>query len=217
MRKTSVMLAAVAMLAVSSMASAATMTPGTGMKGSWFIGPMGAISVPTGDLSDKDKLNSKLGFDIGGLVDYALTDQIGIGVDGAFNSMVNKDDSNVKFKTTSFGVHGNWFMPTGGNIMPYLGVGVGYYNRKIEGSSGSASVSLTSGSVGANGGVGVGIMATPSIGLAVDARYHFTPSTNFDVAGAEKINWSFMTFNAAVLFHIPMGGGAGASSSGGMK
>ena len=47
MRKYSVVLAAVAMLAVSSMASAMTMTPGTGMKGSWMIGPMGGRQMGT--------------------------------------------------------------------------------------------------------------------------------------------------------------------------
>ena len=207
MRRSSAVLAAIAVLCVSSMAYAKTMTPGEGVKGSWFIGPIGAVSQPLGDLSDKDKGNFGTGFDVGGLVDYMLTDQIGLGVDGAFNSSSNKDVSAFKAKTTNFGAHGEWFIPTGGKVMPYLGAGVGFYNRKLEFSSGGSNINVTNGSVGVNGGVGLGIPLAPNIGIGVDARYHWTPSTDFDNNFSEKVNWSYATFNAAILNRVPMGGG----------
>lgn len=221
MRKTSVVLAAVAMLAVSSMASAMTMTPGTGMKGSWMIGPMGGLNVPSGDLSKDFSDNGGdqgLGFNFGGLIDYMLTDAVAIGVDAAYNQTKNKDDIpgapgvELKAKTTNFGVHGEWFIPTGGGVLPYLGAGVGYYNRKLEASGGGVSTDVSKGGIGVNGGVGLGFKLTPSMGFGVDARYHWTQKDKFvDDPAAEDVNWSFMTFNAALLFHIPMGGGAGSS------
>ena len=51
----------------------------------------------------------------------------------------------LKAKTTNFGIHGNWFIPTGGKVLPYLGAGVGYYSRKpeIKVTSGGSSASFT--------------------------------------------------------------------------
>ncbi|HET7226881.1 MAG TPA: OmpW family outer membrane protein [Candidatus Eisenbacteria bacterium] len=207
MRKTSVVLVAVALLAVSSMAHAATMTPNAGMKGDWLIGPIGGLSIPSGDLSDASKGNFKLGYNIGGLIDYGMTENVGVGVDGAYHSMTNKDDSSVKAKTTNFGAHGNWYIPTGGKIMPYIGVGVGYYNRKIEGSSGGVSVSVSKGGLGVNGGVGVGFPVGNNLGIGVDGRYHWTTKDRFvDDPTAPKINWSFITVDAAILYRFSPGG-----------
>lgn len=207
MRKTSVVLVAVALLAVSSVVHAATMTPNAGMKGSWAIGPMGGLAVPSGDLSDKNKGNFKLGYDIGGLIDYGISENIGIGVDGSYSSMTNKDDSSIKAKTTAFGAHGEWFLPTGGKVMPYIGVGVGYYNRKVEGSSGGITASVSKGGLGVNGGVGVAFPVASNLGLGVDARYHWTTKDRFvDDPTAPKINWSFMTFNAVLMWRFTPSG-----------
>lgn len=213
MRKTSAVLAAVALLAVSSVAHSAEMTPNAGMKGMWFIGPMGGIAVPSGDLSDKSKGNFGSGYDIGGLVDYGVSNNLGIGIDGAYSSMKNKDDDNLKAKTTSFGGHANWFIPTGGKVLPYLGVGVGYYNRKVEGTSGGVTASVSKGGFGANGGVGVAFPFSKNLGIGIDGRYHWTTEDRFvDDPTAPKVKWSFMTFN--VVLGWSFSPGAKSSSSG---
>lgn len=231
MRKTSVLVTAVAMLAVASMAQAMTMTPGTGMKGSWFIGPMGGLTMPVGDLSKDFNTTSStefgadqgMGFNIGGLLDYALTDQIGIGIDGAYNTTKSKDDIpdapgvSLKATTTSFGAHAEWFLPTGGKVLPYLGAGVGYYNKKFKSDGASPEIEAKKGGIGVNGGVGVALMASPSMGFGVDARYHWTPKDSFDfgpgIGTTPDVNWSFITINAVLTFRIPMGGGAASGGS----
>lgn len=224
MRKTSVVLVAVALLAVSSMAHAATMTPNAGMKGMWFIGPMGGLSIPSGDLN-KDfssstatttTLDQGMGWDIGGVVDYGVSNNLSIGLDGAFNQSKSKDNvpsspgTDVKAKTTAFGVHGSWFLPTGGKILPYLGVGVGYYNRKIDVEGGGVSESAKKGSIGVNGGVGVAFPLSSGLGVGVDARYHWTAKDKYDFGSSlgttGDINWSFITINAVVGWSFSPGG-----------
>jgi len=203
-----VVCAVVSMLTAGMVHAQTEMTPSSGLKGSWSIGPMGGLFVPLGDLSDKDKGNAKMGFNIGGLVDYFVTDAIGIGVDGAFSSSSNKDDSDIKFKTTNFGAHGEWLLPTGGKVIPYLGAGVGYYNHKIEASSGGTSVSTTKGGVGFNGGVGVGFLASETMSVVADLRYHYSKINGDDIApGADDVNWTYASANIALLWHVKAGMG----------
>ena len=228
MRKTSAVLAAVALLAVSSVAHSTTMTPNAGMKGMWFVGPMGGLSVPSGDLSKKFPttvdgagLDQGMGYDIGGVLDYGVSNNLCFGVDGAYNQSKNKDDfpgspgTELKAKTTSFGVHANWFIPTGGKMMPYLGAGVGYYNKKLEATGGGIDETAKKGGLGVNGGVGIAFPLSGNLGLGIDGRYHWTPKDSFDFGGGAVTpdeNWSFITFNLVLGWSFSPG--AHSTSSG---
>jgi outer membrane protein W len=206
--------AVVMLMMVASMSYAVTVTPSSGLKGSCSIGPMGGVAVPVGDLSDKNKGNAGVGFNIGGTFDYFVTDAIGIGIDGAYSSSSDKDNSDIKFKTTNFGGHLEWLLPTGGKVIPYLGAGVGYYNRKVEATSGSFSSSFTKGGIGANGGVGVGYMATDKLSIVVDGRYHWTQTikaADISPSATEDFKWANINFTVGLLWHIKSGGAMGGS------
>jgi opacity protein-like surface antigen len=211
MRNTKRIFLAVAVVSMmtAAMANAAmTMTPSSGLKGSWSIGPMGGLTVPAGDLSDENGGNAGLGWDGGGTIDYFLTDALGLGIDGSFGSMSDKDSTDNKLKTTQFGAHFEWLVPTGGKLIPYLGAGVGYYNHKID----SPSFTLTKGGVGFNGGAGVGYRASDNMSLVVDARYHYSKINGDDISpGADDINWSYASFNVMLLWHVMPGAKAGGS------
>src|SRR5262249_44300818 len=142
-----------------------------------------------------------MGWDFGGTVDYGLTGNLCVGVDGAYNASKSKDQPvagvDLKAKTTNYGVHGNWFIPTGGKVMPYIGAGVGYYNRKIEEEGSGATLSTSKGGFGANGGVGIAYPLSGNLGIGVDGRYHWTNKDSFS-SGGPKVNWSFMTFNVVL-------------------
>lgn len=217
----------VMMVCLASSALAQTTAPtASPMKGHFTITGMGGLEVPTGDLSDKDKgFDQNLGWDAGGAVDYFITDQIAIGADVAYFATKNKDaivdstgadtGAEAKAKTMAFGVHAKWFMPTGGGkIMPWLGAGVGMYNRKFEITERGASLEFKDNKVGGWGGVGVDYRMTEMVALGVNGAYHFSSKFEdtqsiggFDVT-ASSDNWSFITFNAALTLHFPMGGGA---------
>jgi len=204
--------AVVSMMTAAMAHAAMTMTPSSGLKGSWSIGPMGGLTVPVGDLSDKDKANAGVGWDVGGTIDYFMTDALGLGIDGTFGSMSNKDFSDVKFKTTQFGAHFEWLVPTGGKIIPYLGAGVGYYNHKVDVSGGSSDSTFTKGGVGFNGGAGLGYRASDNMSVVADIRYHYSKINGDDIApGADDFNWSYASFNIMLLWHVMPGAKTGAS------
>ena len=209
-----VAVAAISMLTAAMAQAAMTMTPSSGLKGSWSIGPMGGLTVPVGDLSKEfPGANASIGWDGGGSLDYFLTDAIGIGIDGTYGSMSKTDTSDVKYKTTQFGAHVEWLLPTGGKLIPYLGAGVGYYNHKINDETVTPNYTLTKGGVGFNGGAGVGYMASSSVAVCLDARYHYSKINGDDIGpGADDFNWSYASFNILLAWHMK----PGAKASSGM-
>src|SRR5512143_1478753 len=117
MRKLGVIPAAVACLMTAAFAAqAATPTPAADMKGAAGISVGGGLSVPTGKLADKNEANMGAGWLVNGGLDYYVTKDIGIGVDGSYNTMANKDESDLKAKTAQFGVHGRYLVPSGGPL-----------------------------------------------------------------------------------------------------
>src|SRR5262249_2949588 len=110
----------------------------------------------------------------------------------------------------AYGVHGKWFMPTGGGkMMPWLGVGVGAYNRKAEESASGISVSTDDTKVGFSPGVGLDYMMSSNVAIGVNGMHPFTSGKFKDSA----VNWNFISFNGVVTFHVAGSGGGG----GGMK
>ena len=204
-------------MCLASMASAAEMSTGSGMKGHLTLGANGGLAVPSGKLSANFTDNGAdmgLGWDAGGSLDWFATDQLAIGADVSFGSMKSKDDPNpgeeLKAKTLSYGVHGRWYIPTGGGkMLPWLGAGVAMYNRKISDEVPGASIELSDTKPGANFGVGIEYLASEMVGLGINGTYDLTfgkweQDINGDgVNDAVLDNWNLMRFNAAVTFHFP--------------
>jgi hypothetical protein len=198
MRKLAVVLFALASLCLMAF-------PAFAAKGDMAFGVNGGLAMPMGQLADEDYANMKLGYDGGLFFDYMLTKEIALGVDGSYAMSTNKDDSDIKGKTMEFGVHGKYFVPTGGQFLPYLSLGAGMYNRKAEFSDGAISVDVSDNVVGMNFGVGAEYMMTPMVGLGVNGTYHYT----FGEFSPEDLtegldDWTYITLNAAVTFHFPM-------------
>ncbi len=203
MRNLAVIPAAVAWLTITALAAqAATATPAPDMKRAVSINVGGGLSVPTGTLADQSEANMGSGWLVNGGLDYFITKDIGIGVDGAYTAMSNKDDSDLKAKTAQYGVHGRYLVPSGGPLVPYLQVGVGMYSRKIEYKPSGVAFAVSDTKAGVNGGVGVGYKLNGLIGIGVSGAYHFTFG-KMEVDGAELMkDWNYVTFAAGIDLSI---------------
>ena len=213
MRKFGVVLAAVACLMLTALAAqAATATPAEDMKGQIGINAAGGITMPMGALADEDNeigAKFKMGWDVVGGLDYFITPAIGIGADFGMGSMkldVDDEDVDVKAKTINFGLHAKYMIPTGGPVVPYLQLGAGMYNRKIESSAGGLSIDFSDTKPGINAGVGVGYKMNEMIAIGVNGTYHYPVGKFEPEIGGEKVevlkDWNYLAFNAGVTFFI---------------
>lgn len=218
MRKSWMVLAALACLAVmATTAVAETASVGDDMKGQVTVGLQGGIVLPMGKLAEDVDLEAeegiggfqgKMGFGGGLCVDYFITKEFALGLDGSYATFESDyaDAGDAKATTMQFGLHGKYMVPTGGPMVPYLFVGGGMYNAKLT-DIGMDDLSQTK--FGVNGGVGVGYKINDMVSLGVNGAYHmalgeFKP----EIDGTEVVvldDWSYMTFNAGVTFQIPMG------------
>jgi len=207
MRKFGVILAAVASLMLMAFAAqAATATPAVDMKGSIGFGVGGGLVMPVGTLAasaDDDGFDMKKGFDVAGQLDYFLTKDFAIGADASFGQMTNKKVSGLKVKTTQFGIHGRYLIPSSGPVVPYLQIGAGMYNRKLEFKpKGFAAFAISDTKPGVNGGVGLGYKVGDRVSLDVAGTYHFSIGKMEE--GGEEVSkdWSYVAFNAGLTFQI---------------
>ena len=106
--------------------------PAYAEKGDMAFGVNGGMAMPMGCLADEDEADMKMGPEFGIGFDYFITKDLALGLDGSYVIMTSNESDDLKAKTMQFGVHGKYFIPTGGQFMPYLNLGVGMYNRKIE-------------------------------------------------------------------------------------
>ncbi|HEY3215236.1 MAG TPA: outer membrane beta-barrel protein [Candidatus Eisenbacteria bacterium] len=128
------------------------------LAGGWAFGVTGGTGIPTGDLADEAKGNAKTGFQVGGLVDYAVSDMFSFGVDGSY--VQNKNDfeettvtaedlsdfdpsapsgpgdvtfDKFKYNTFQIGAHGKYMFPMqNGPLTPYALVGLGLYTTTVK-------------------------------------------------------------------------------------
>ena len=124
----------------------------------WSFGVTGGTGIPTGDLADEQKGNAKTGFQVGGIVDYALSDMFSVGLDGSYvqnkndfeGSTIHYDDlgeldpslsgyqgdfsfDKLKYNTLQIGAHGKYMFPMqNGPLTPYALLGLGVYNTKLK-------------------------------------------------------------------------------------
>lgn len=244
MRKLGVVAVAVASLMLMAFAAFAAEAPvGEDMKGKFSISAFGGLAMPSGKLGEEfDVLTGTLddGFpgvgmkmspDFGASVDYFVTKDIAVGADVSYVKMKNEavavlgidvlPEKWLEATTLQFGVHGKYFLPTGGPVRPYLALGAGMYSRKLaltdEGKTaledlleGPVDVSEFSDSkFGGNGGVGVEYKVNEMFGVGLNGAYHMTMGKlehDFGTGTEETVlkDWTYMAFNAQVTFYIPM-------------
>jgi len=205
MRKLAVVLFAVGSLCLMAV-------PALAEKGDMAFGLNGGMAMPMGQLADEDYADMKMGPDFGLGFDYFITKDFALGLDGSYVMMTANESDDVKAKTMAFGVHGKYFVPTGGQFMPYLNLGVGMYNRKVEFSGDAADFlgedNVSDNTFGLNAGVGVEYKVTPKIGIGVNGAYIYTFGEFKPEVGGEEVSllddWNYITFNAAVTFYFPM-------------
>jgi opacity protein-like surface antigen len=205
MRKLAVVLFAVGSLCLMAF-------PAFAEKGDMAFGLNGGLAMPMGQLADEDYADMKMGPDFGLGFDYFITKDFALGLDGSYVMMTANESDDVKAKTMAFGVHGKYFVPTGGQFMPYLNLGVGMYNRKVEFSGDAADFlgedNVSDNTFGLNAGVGVEYKVTPKIGIGVNGAYIYTFGEFKPEVGGEEVSllddWNYINFNAAVTFYFPM-------------
>jgi len=233
MRKLGIVLAALACLAFVAFPAHSA----GGAAGKMSFGVTGGLTMPSGKLGEKFDptvdldtnegigADMKMGMDFGFNFEYGVTKDIAVGADFSYSTMTMDDQTILgttysellKAKTMQFGVHGKYFVPTQGPIVPYLSLGVGMYNRKLEASkdfqdgAGINEESISDTKPGGFAGVGVEYKVTPLFGIGVDGAYHMAAGKlEHDFGGGtdETVlkDWTYMTFNVGVKYHIPMAG-----------
>jgi opacity protein-like surface antigen len=146
--------------------------------GRWLIGANAGLGIPIGDFGD----SWKAGPLVGASVEYALTPQLVVGVDGSY--MKNKPSKDAaaelallsaddKFKFVHYGVHGKWIAPMSENgVSPYLVAGLGFYSVKENYVEPTFSEESIQTAFGLRGGAGFDWMIGSSWGLTFEGDYH---------------------------------------------
>jgi opacity protein-like surface antigen len=203
MRKLGIVVTALACLTIMAFAAQAATAPVGEEKGNIGFGIGGGLTMPMGKLADEDEANMKMGFDVDGYFDYFITKEIALGLDASYGQMANQDNSDLKAKTTQFGIHGKYLIPTNGPIVPYLQLGFGMYNRKIEYKpEGLASLSVSDTKPGVNAGVGVGYKVNDMVGIGLSGAYHYSIGEMEDEGVTVLDDWNYIAFNLGIQFHI---------------
>ena len=207
MRKLGIVVTAIACLMMAAVAFSAEAPVAGAAKGQMTIGFFGGMGMPMGELADTDHANMKTGFGGGAFFDYFVNPQIALGLDGGYVTMANQEESSFKANTMQYGLHGKYFIPTGGPVVPYLNLGLAMYGQKIEFKEDAAAMSLSGTQFGFNGGVGVDFKVNESVFVGVNGIYHMGGKFEPEVDGAKEEvlkDWNYMTLNASVTFRIPM-------------
>lgn len=195
-RKTSLLAGALALMLVVPQAHAA--------KGDWMINLNGGTAVPMGDFKDAAKLGFMGGVGFG----YAVTENVVIGVDGAFVSNKGSDDLNAsltaaataiegtptavegKFSMIQGGAHFKYMFPMAAEsvISPYVVAGAGIYSVKAKTESSNATYNVefdAENKFGGHGGLGLNYKTSEKVGIGVEGAFHFI---NTDVTSTQYVS-----------------------------
>jgi opacity protein-like surface antigen len=200
---------------------AATSIGSVAYAGSWVLGVHGGASVPMGDFADENLANAQTGWQVGGGVDYRISDTWAFGIDGSMLQNSNGDEGETftdegvtftvdeaKFKTWQFGAHANMMFPMQGAFKPYATLGLGAYNVKTDVTVSSGGVSHSEESdgetkFGGKLGLGGDWMFSPTMGIGLQAAYNFV-SLDEESDGISSLQ--FVGLQAGLKFVIPTGG-----------
>jgi opacity protein-like surface antigen len=220
LRKSSLLIAVVALVLAAPVAHAA----------GWTIGVNGGLTIPTGDFGSDDPntgLDAKSGPQAGIEFGYMVTDKIAVGVDGSWirnkhgaegsiedlggglTLTANKD----RFKVLRFGAHGKFMFPMEGSpVRPYVVLGAGIYNLKEDYeytlddgvtqtvfTDESDNVEQPGSRPGGRIGFGANFKAAENVGIDVQANFNYISidKDKFGISSAQ-----FIGVQAGVSFNI---------------
>jgi len=192
-------------------------------KGDWKISVAGGLAAPVGDFGSKiaeGGLGAKLGFVAGPSVDYMVTDNISVGVDGSFTrNNLNTDeqdllraaipDNSFELKYTQIGGGAHikyWFPMPESQFDVYVVAGAGAMNFKAESKSTDPIYAGKDSKTQfmAHGGLGAGYKVSEQVtlGLVGDFNYVKLDDQTFLITSANGFG-----VKAAVTFGVSGGGG----------
>lgn len=218
MRKLSMWLLGSALL----MAAAPTVGSANGVSVTAF----GGAIVPTGTFGDETKIGAKVGYQVGGSLDYMVAKQFAIGVGGSFNKDKGQRDGatldlgggdtevfgKAEFTTVQADVHGKYLIPVQGPLHPYAVLGLGLYRTayKEEGTDTFSGVAtpfsdeIKGGKqLGGKLGVGANWALTSSWAVNAEAAYHVA-SEDKDKA-FQASSFQYVGLTAGLTWMIPAG------------
>lgn len=194
-RKTTLLIGALALMLAATQAQAAT--------GDWTLGLNGGTSIPLSDFKDV----AKVGFLGGVSIGYSVTDNVTVGADGSFLSNSGSDLLNdgltavatliegtpttVTGKTTMIqgGAHLKYMFPMAAEsaVSPYVVLGAGVYNVKLKTESANPTYAgdTSESKFGGRGGLGINYMASEKVGIGLEGAFHVI---NTDVVSTKLIS-----------------------------
>ena len=202
-------------VALALMATSTASLSAAGRKGMMGVGVGGGVNFPMGHFGDGFKLGWRAAVGFG----YFVTDNIAIGVSGAYGQNKAKDDlltklqsvdSNVtdaKSKGIEFGAWGKYFFKTENEkVAPYVTLGLGGNNNKAEITPDTAAAfgSSTGSETFLGGKVGVGAMfkVSPTASIFVEGDFH-----NYAKSDFQPVNYIAAQAGVVFMFGKPSGGG----------
>jgi opacity protein-like surface antigen len=214
------------MLLLGSMLAAAAM-PSVGAAKGVSVSVTGGTIIPSGTFGDKNKIGAKVGYQVGGTLEYELNKSFAIGVDGSLNKDKGQLDGEVidlgggdvekvdkaEFTTLQAGVHGKYLIPVTGPFRPYALLGLGLYrteykeegNDTIGGVTTPFSTDLATGKrFGGKLGVGGTWSLSDMWAIGAEADYNVFTSDkkkNFQVSSLQ-----YAGITAGLTLKVPMSG-----------
>jgi opacity protein-like surface antigen len=185
LRKTGLFVAALTLLALIPNAHAA--------QGDWRLSILGGVAEPMGDFSKKlldGGLGAKLGFGVGATVDYMVSNQFSLGLDGSYAKNGLNDEemallrgisSALDFKYTQMGgtLNIKYWLPVGeGPTSVYMVGGAGFTHFKAEASVPQFSSSMSEDKFLGYGGIGVGYDISKSVAIGLQSDFSFVTLTD---------------------------------------
>ncbi|WP_029007711.1 outer membrane protein [Azospirillum halopraeferens] len=202
------LLLAGALLLVPAGAAAQSMAPG------WYVtGAAGVNQQPAYDVGGGTaygEAESDTGWAVSGAVGYALRPwraevELSFRRNGLDTVTVGGRETGGRgdLNQTALMVNGYYDVPTGGPVVPYVGLGVGVVRVRADGwgvqdpARGLTAVSDTATLFGGQAIVGVSYVFSPDVRLNVDYRYMRTAQGSFDGPGGRDV--SFHVANHALM------------------
>jgi opacity protein-like surface antigen len=179
---------------------------GAANAGTFWVGPNGGLSIPSGDFGDA----AKLGYNGGLSGTYMIDPMWGVGADFGYHAWDAKDEVNegvdfllgttgseVKFSAMQYTAHVMWVAPGESSVKPWGKLGVGSYSVKtaVETPLGDADDSESK--VGFNIGGGAMFKAGTNMGIGLGATYHMINTKDEDTGAT---NTNLITTNVALLW-----------------
>ena len=185
----------------------------------------GGTIIPTGNFGDKNRLGAKVGYQLGGSLNYALTPSFEIGVDGSYGKDKGSLEgetidfgggdfekvNTAEFTTVQAGVHGKYLIPVAAPFRPYVLLGLGLYRTryKEEGDTTFSAVTgpytidvATGKSFGGKLGLGGSWSLQEMWALTAEASYNlFSPNTN---KGFYPSSLQYLAIDAGLTWKMPM-------------